>query len=241
MGHPSGAASGKFAPVEGDFGDKEIEGGEEGQSEGETGLGHIEVGGQEIEEAGEDEVEGEDIGANHPLAVDLDLAVASGEERDQGAEEPKDGGDSVGEEEEGAPVVLQDEGSGSRDGDGDDVDAAHDAVPFKVSLAEARGEEEGSEDGCEDSCDDVWDEEDDVLDELGAVVTGLIEKRKIRENENGNSCESECSPKQGLGYVSRGTGTLKSCGHGLEICLGLRRLFGSLISSVVILFKISTH
>jgi hypothetical protein len=176
--------------------------------------------------------------------VDLDLAVASGEEGGQGAEEPEGGGDSVGEEEAGAGIVLQDEGSGSRDGDGDDVDATHDAVPFKVLLAEAGREKEGPKDGCEDSGDDVWDEQDDVLDELGAVGAGLIEERKIGEDEDGDSCESEDSPKQGLGYVPGGTGTRESGGHGclvLGIYLGLRRLFGSLVTSVVMPFQINTH
>jgi hypothetical protein len=143
-----------------------------------------------------------------------------------------------------AAVVLQDEGSGSRDCDGDYIHAAHDAVPFKVLLAEARGEKEGPEDGCEDSGDDVWDEEDDVLDELGAVGAGLIEKRKVGEDEDGDSGESEGSPKQGLGYVPRGPGTRESGGHlcsVLEICLDLRRLFGSLVSSVVTPFQMNTH
>lgn len=100
--------------------------------------------------------------------------------------------------------MLQDECSGSRDGNGDDVDTAHDAVSFKVSLTEAGGEEERPEDGCEDSGDDVADEEGYVLDELGAVGAGLIEKRKFGEDEDGDSCESEGSPKQGHGNVPRG-------------------------------------
>jgi hypothetical protein len=131
---------------------------------------------------------------------------------------------------------LQDEGRGSRDGDGDDVDAAHDAVPFKVLLAESGGEEKGPEDGCEDSCDDVWDEEDDVLDELGAVGAGLIEEGKIGEDEDRDSGESEGSPKQKLGYVSRGAGTRDRGRHGcsgLEICLALKPLFESHASSLV--------
>ena len=127
--------------------------------------------------------------------MDLDLAVASGEESSEGAEQPESGGDSVGEEEAWAGVVLQDESSGCRDGDGDDVDSPQDAVSFKVSLAEASREEEGPKDGCENSGDDVWDQEDDIFDELGTVGAGLIEERKVGEDEDGDSGKSEGSPK----------------------------------------------
>jgi hypothetical protein len=238
------AGGGEFAPVEVEVGQEEIAAAEEEEGEGEGVVRHVEEGGDGIKDAGEDEVEGEDVGANHPLAVDLDLAVAGGEESSEGAEEPEGCGNSVGEEEAGAAVVLQDECSGSRDGDGDDVDTAHDAVPFKVSLAEAGGEEEWTEDGREDSGDDVRDEEDDVLDELGAVVAGLIEERKIGEDKDGDTGESEDSPNQWLGYAPRGFGMRERGRHGCarrEIRLGLRRVFGSLVSSVAMLFQMNTH
>ena len=90
----------------------------------------------------------------------------------------------------------------------------------------------------------MWDEEDDVLDELGAVGAGLIEERKIGKDEDGDSGESEGTPKQRLGYAPRGTGTRKRCSDGcsvLKICLGLRRLFGGLVFSVVMPFQMNTH
>ena len=93
----SGAAVGKFSPVEVDVGEEEIADGEEHEVEGEGSRGHVEIARDGIGDAGDDEVQGEDVGADHPLAVDLDLAVAGSEEGDNGAEEPESGGDPVGE------------------------------------------------------------------------------------------------------------------------------------------------
>lgn len=74
------AEGGEFAPVEVEVGQDEVAAGEEEEGEGEGILRHVEKGRDRVEDAGEDEVEGEDVGADHPLAVNLDLAVAGGEE-----------------------------------------------------------------------------------------------------------------------------------------------------------------
>src|SRR5271168_1094272 len=81
------SAGGEFAPVEVDVGEEEIADGEEEKVEGEGGRGHVEVARDRIGDTGDEEVQGEDVGADHPLAMRGELAVAGGDESGEGAEE----------------------------------------------------------------------------------------------------------------------------------------------------------
>jgi len=74
------AAGGEFAPVEVDVGEEEIADGEEEEVESEGSRGHGEVARDRIGDAGDEEVQGEDVGADHPLTMRGELAVAGGEE-----------------------------------------------------------------------------------------------------------------------------------------------------------------
>ncbi len=73
----SGAAVGKFSPVEVDVGEEEIADGDEHQIQGKRALGHVEVARDRVWDAGDEEVQGEDVGADHPLAVRGELTVAA--------------------------------------------------------------------------------------------------------------------------------------------------------------------
>lgn len=197
---------GKFAPVEVEVGQEKVEAGEHQEHKGEVGIGYVVEGGDGAGDAGDDEVEREDVGADHPLAMGDELPVARGDESSQGAEEPQRRHDAVGEGEGVVPVKLQDQRDRCRDSDADDVGAAHDAVAFKVSLAKTGGEEEGSEDSRDGSADGVRDEEDHLLDELGAVRAGGVEERDV-EIENEDSGERDGGPEDGLGEGAGGAGT----------------------------------
>ena len=72
------ATGSEFAPVEVDVGEEEIADGEEEEVEGKGRRGHREVARDRIGDPGDEEVQGEDVGANHPLAMRDDLAVAGG-------------------------------------------------------------------------------------------------------------------------------------------------------------------
>lgn len=80
------AAGGEFAPVEVDVGEEEIADEEEEEVESEGGRGYVEVAWDRIRDARDDEVQGEDVGADHPLAMRGELAVAGGNESGEGAE-----------------------------------------------------------------------------------------------------------------------------------------------------------
>ena len=94
----SGAAVGEFAVVEGEVAADEHEDADVGIPPGELAGGEVEEAGPEVEDAVGDEGEGDGVGADHPLAVDGDVAVARGDEGDEGAEDPeRDLDDDAGE------------------------------------------------------------------------------------------------------------------------------------------------
>ncbi len=149
---------------------------------------------------GEDEIEGEDVGTDHPLAMDDELPVARGEEGGQGAEEPEGGHDDVPEGEDAAGLAQrEDTCQGSRDGDGDDIDAAEDAVALEVAGAEAGGEEEWAEGDGDGSGEYVGREEEKFADEIGAVFAGLVQEGKVGIEEDEKEGDAEDDPEDGLG------------------------------------------
>src|SRR6185437_7149236 len=138
----------------------------------ELAWGEIEVRRPEIEKSIDDEGEGEGVGANHPLAVHGDLAVARGDEGDGGAEDPER--DLNEDAEEVLAAELDEEGAGGGEEDGEDVGAAEDAVQLQMTGAESRGELQRADDEGERGCGGVWDEQGAVVDELEAV--GVVER-----------------------------------------------------------------
>ena len=87
------------------------------------------VTGPEVEHTAGDEGKGDGVGAGHPLAVLDDLAVARGDEGGGGADDPG-GGLHGGSGEARTAAGEGDPGCGA-DKDGDDVDAAEDAMDLR--------------------------------------------------------------------------------------------------------------
>ena len=211
------AAGGEFAPVEVDVGEEEIADREEEKVEGEGGRGHVEVARDGIGDAGDEEVQGEDVGADHPLTMRGELAVAGGDESGEGAEEPDDRHDSVGElHGHAGGSEFEIEGDGCGDGDADDVGAAHDAVAFEVSGAEASGEEKWAEEHCEQTSDGVRDEEEAVVDEPRGVAARVSDDGVLGEDEDGDGGEADGEPEGGFGeaLAARRSGCMRRGGHG---------------------------
>ena len=88
------------------------------------------------------------------------------------------------------PPSSMNEGEGGGGEDGEDVDAAQDAVKFQVAGAKARGELERTSDEGEGAGDGVRDEEGAVVDELKAV--GVVERVVEGEEEFGGDEDEEC-------------------------------------------------
>jgi hypothetical protein len=215
----SGAAVGEFAPVEVDVGEEEVADRDEEKIEREGGLGHVEVGGDGVGNPGEDEVESEDVGADHPLTVGDELAVAGGEEGGERAQEPDRRQDGVGEGHSLAESSEAEvEGYGSGEGDAADVDAAHDAVELEVVLAEMGRELERAEDDCQDAGDRVGDEEEAVGDELFGEAVGMRDDWVLGEDEHGDAGEAEDGPDGGLGEVFAASGWGRGHGGGRHRC-----------------------
>lgn len=213
-GASSATAGGEFAPVEVEVGEKQVGTGEGEEHEAEVIVGHVPVGGDGVEDASEDEVEGEHVGTDHPLAMDDKLPVARGEEGGQSAEEPESGQDDVRKGDDATLAKLEKGRERSRDGDGDDVDPAQDAVTLEVTSAESGGEEQGAErdgDGCGE---DVRSEDEKFPDELGAVFAGLVEEREVGIEEDEEEGDAEDGPEDGLGGRAGGAGTRERGGCG---------------------------
>jgi hypothetical protein len=211
------AAGGEFAPVEVDVGEEEIADGEEEKVESEGGRGHGEVARDRIGDAGDEEVQGEDVGADHPLAMRGELAVAGGEESGEGAEEPDDRYNTVGEHHgRSGGTEFEIEGDGCGDGDAGDVDAAHDAVALEVSRAEAGGEEEWTEEHGEQTGGGVREEEEAVVDEPRGVAVGVMDDGVFGEDEDGDGGEADGDPEGGFGeaLAAGGWGCMRRGGHG---------------------------
>src|SRR5580698_8596601 len=127
----SGAVLGEFARVEGEVAADEHEDADVGIPPGELIGREIEETRPEVEYAIGDEGEGDGVGADHPLAVDGDVAVARGDEGGESAEDPeRDLDDDAGEV--AAPAEVHEEGEGGGGEDGEDVNAAEDAMKFQV-------------------------------------------------------------------------------------------------------------
>ena len=176
---PSGTTSGELAPVEAKLDDKQ--GSEREDDEADSGEGIAKmapVEGPEIEHAAGDEGKRDCIGANHPLAMPGDLAVTRTDEGGGGADDPGRGM-HAGSWHAGTAGGEGDPGQGT-DKDGDDVDAAEDAMEFQVTLAKARRElhRAGQESG--DAAECMGDQEMAVGDDLQTVgvVHGVIGDEK---------------------------------------------------------------
>ena len=211
------AAGGEFAPVEVDVGEEEIADGDEHQIQGKRALGHVEVARDRVWDAGDEEVQGEDVGANHPLAMRDDLAVAGGEECGEGAEEPDDRHYTVGEHHGYAGgTEFEIEGDGCGDGDADAIHAAHDAVALEVSRAETGGEEEGTEEHCEQTGRGVREEEETVVDEPPRVRVRVSDDGVLGEDEDGDGGEADGDPEGRFGEALAASvwGCMRRGGHG---------------------------
>ena len=199
-GIESGAALGKFSPVEVDVGEEEIADGDEHQIQGKRALGHVEVARDRVRDAGYEEVQGEDVGADHPLAVRGELTVAGGDEGGEGAEEPDRRHDGVGERHAATESMEAEvKGHGRGDGDADDVDAAHNAVTLEVSRPKAGGEEEWAEQHREEASSSVRKEQKAVSDEFFGVAVGVGDDRVFGKDENRDGGEGDGGPEGGLG------------------------------------------
>ena len=203
-GSALGSTGRELAPVEGHVGDEEVGGGEKREGQCQSGFGHVVVGGDEVQQAREDEVEGEGVGADHPLAVHRDLPVAGGDEGGEGAQEPEDRLQTAHEfHGEGEAAESERKGHGCSEADAADVDLAHQAVQAEVTLAEAAGELKRTKGRGEDSGDGVGDEQVAVGDELQAVgVVRVDEKGIVAVVEDGDSGEAEGVPEEMLGETA---------------------------------------
>ena len=107
-----------------------------------------------------------------------DLPVTRGDEGGGGADDPGRGL-PAGSGEARTAVGEGDSGCGA-DEDGEDVDAAEDAMELEVTLADPRGEIDGADQESEDSGESVRDEEAAVGDDLQTVgvVHGVIGEEK---------------------------------------------------------------
>src|SRR5579862_9983070 len=128
-GQPSGTTNGELAPGEAEFGDQQ--GSERKNDEADcsqTVAKMAPVAGPEIEHAAGDEGKRDRIGANHPLAMLVDLTVPRGDQGGAGAHDPG-GGLHGGSWQARAAGGEGDPGQGT-DEYGDNVDAAEDAMEF---------------------------------------------------------------------------------------------------------------
>ena len=108
-----------------------------------------------------------------------DLAVTRGDEGGGGADDPG-GGLHGGSWHAGAAGGEGDPGQGT-DKDGDDVDAAEDAMEFQVTLAKARRELHRAGQESDDAAECMGDEETAVGDNLQTV--GVVH-RVIGDEKN---------------------------------------------------------
>src|SRR5215469_15983220 len=136
-GEGSSAAVGEFAVVEVNVAAEEHEDADVGVPPAELSGGEVEEGGPEVEQAVNDEGEGDGVGADHPLAVHGDVAIARSEEGRECAENPERDLDEDPGKVAGARAELDDEAERCGGEDGEDIDAAEDAVEFEMAGSEA--------------------------------------------------------------------------------------------------------
>ena len=138
-GGPSRTTGGEFAPVEAEVDDKQRGEREGDDTNGGEGVAKMApVARPEIENAAGDKGKRDCIRASHPLAMLSDLAVTRGDEGGGGADDPSRGLHG-GSWHAGAASGESDSGKGTNK-DTDDVDAAEDAMEFRVTIAKARRE-----------------------------------------------------------------------------------------------------
>src|ERR1700733_9253533 len=125
------------------------------------------VPGPEIEHAARDEGKRHRVGPGHPLAMLDDLAVTRSNEGSRRADDPRSGLHG-GSWHTGAACGESDPSEGT-DKDGDNVDAAEDAMKFEVTLAKARRELHRAGQQSGDSAECMGDEEMAVGDHLQTV------------------------------------------------------------------------
>jgi len=174
------ATSGELAPVEADVDDKQGSECEGDYTDGGQGVAKVApVTRPEVEHTAGDEGKGDGVGANHPLAMLDDLAVARGEEGDGGANDP--GGGLHGGSGEARTAGGEGDPGCSADKDGENVDAAEDAMELEVMLADPRRELDGADQKSEGSGECMRDEEMAVGDDLQPV--GVVH-RIVSDEEN---------------------------------------------------------
>ncbi len=153
-GSESDATGGELAPIQCEVGNEDSHEGD--QDGGDCAAGDIEMipCRYRLQDTCADKGEGEGVGADHPLAVLLDVAVARGEEGGSSGKEPRsalNGGASY--EQAGSGDMFGDgheDGERGSDEDGRDINAAEYPMELRVAAAETAGElqraaEQGSE------------------------------------------------------------------------------------------------
>jgi hypothetical protein len=105
-------------------------------------------------------------------------------------------------------ALGEDKGEAGGNEDGDDVDAAEDAMELEVLAAEARGELEWAAEQGEGSAEGVGEEPEAVVEDADTVLvewgTG-VEEGELGGEDDGDDGEAEESPEEGLG-VGAGAG-----------------------------------
>ena len=202
----------ELAPVEAEFDDKQGSEREGDYADGGEGVAKMApVAGPQIEHAAGDEGKRDGVGTGHPLAMLDDLAVTRGDEGGGGADDP--GGGLHGcSWQAGAAGGEGDPGEGS-DKDGDDVNAAKDAMECKVTLAKARRELQGAGQERDGAAECMGDKEMAVGDDLQTVgvVHGVIgDEKNFRSDEDKEHSKTQGGPENG--FESRTPGPLREQG-----------------------------
>jgi len=157
------------------------------------------VAGPEIEHAAGDEGKRDRIGANHPPAMLVDLAVTRGYEGGAGADHPGSGLHG-GSRHAGAAGGEGDPGQGA-DEDRDNVDAAEDAMEFQVTLAKARRELHRAGQQSDHTAECMGDEEIAVGDDLqtvGVVHAVIGDEQSFGSDADKERSETKRGPEHGF-------------------------------------------
>ncbi len=155
-------------PVETEVDEKQRSQGEGDDADGGEAVAKMApIAGPEIEHAAGDEGKRDRVGTGHPLPMLDDLAIACSDEGGGGAGDPGCGLHR-GSRQSGAAGGEGDAGEGA-DKDGDDVDAAENAMEFQMTLAKARRELHRPDQQSDDAAECVRDKEMAVGDDLQTI------------------------------------------------------------------------
>lgn len=168
--------------MEGDVGDEDGHEGNEDDGRCEAGTSEVIPRGDGLEDASTHEGEGDGVGADHPLAVLPNVAIARGEDGGSGGDEPCSSlnGSGDGEVDGLGGVIVGCHGDGERGGkeDGPGIDAAQYPMKLRAFEAQAAGELQRADEQGGDSPDDVRDDQPEHGAQIGQLLRRM-EKRKL--------------------------------------------------------------